>query len=465
MIRENQKILNQLNILSDAVLLFASFIASYYLRFYIMPDGLQSLQPKFYLYTICVITPVQLLVYKFFGLYESNRKKNVGKIVRNILLINIAVLALTQTGLFFFKFEDFSRGVLYIFLLLESVLLCGKHIINRRILHFMRSRGYNQKYVILAGCGVTARRCFQELRNSPELGYQVVGYVSSLEDWPELPYLGSFTDIEVLLEKYKPDEFIAALDDEHTDVGYLAQACEASGTRFFLVPYYVQFFSNRPQVDSLNGIPMFSLRRIPLDNMVNAFIKRTFDVIGSLLLIVLTSPLMLAVAIGVKLSSPGPVLFRQKRIGYGSKPFTMYKFRSMRLNLQEDTAWSQNSDPRTPPFGSFIRKYSIDELPQLFNVLLGDMSLVGPRPELPYFVEQFRKEIPRYMVKHQVRPGMTGWAQVNGLRGDTSIKKRIDYDIYYIENWSFLLDIKILLRTLGHISNKEELVKRKAVLR
>lgn len=233
---------------------------------------------------------------------------------------------------------------MYIFLLLESVLLCGKHIINRRILHFMRSRGYNQKYVILAGCGVTARRCFQELRNSPELGYQVVGYVSSLEDWPELPYLGSFTDIEVLLEKYKPDEFIAALDDEHTDVGYLAQACEASGTRFFLVPYYVQFFSNRPQVDSLNGIPMFSLRRIPLDNMVNAFIKRTFDVIGSLLLIVLTSPLMLAVAIGVKLSSPGPVLFRQKRIGYGSKPFTMYKFRSMRLNLQEDTAWSQNSD-------------------------------------------------------------------------------------------------------------------------
>lgn len=461
MIRENQKILNQLNILSDAVLIFASFILSYYLRFYIMPNGFRALPMKVYLCTICMITPVQLIAYKLSGLYDSNRKKSVRKIIRSILLVSVTVLALTQTGLFFFKLGDFSRIVLYIFLLLESVLLCGKHIISRRILHFMRSRGYNQKYVVLAGCGETARRCLHELRNSPELGYRVVGYVSSQEGWPELPYLGTFTDIEALLEKYKPDEFIAALDDEHANVGYLAQACEDSGTRFYLVPYYVQFLSKRPQLDSLNGIPMFSLRRIPLDNMANAFIKRTFDVIGSLLLIILTSPLMLIAAVGVKLSSPGPVLFKQERVGYGRKPFNMYKFRSMCLNAQSDTAWSQNSDPRKTPFGSFIRKYSIDELPQLINVLRGDMSLVGPRPELPYFVEQFRKEIPRYMVKHQVRPGITGWAQVNGLRGDTSIEKRIDYDIYYIENWSFLLDIEILFRTLAHISNKEELVKGK----
>ena len=172
------------------------------------------------------------------------------------------------------------------------------------------------------------------------------------------------------------------------------------------------------------------------------------DIVGSLVLIVLSSPVMLLAAVGVKLSSPGPIIFRQKRVGLNKKPFYMYKFRSMRVNAASDTGWSTNSDPRKTRFGSFIRKFSIDELPQFFNVLKGDMSLVGPRPELPHFVDQFKEEIPLYMVKHQVRPGITGWAQVNGLRGDTSIKERIEHDVYYIENWSILLDIKILFLTL-----------------
>ena len=172
------------------------------------------------------------------------------------------------------------------------------------------------------------------------------------------------------------------------------------------------------------------------------------DIAGSLVLIVLSSPVMLLAAVGVKLSSPGPIIFRQKRVGLNKKPFYMYKFRSMRVNAASDTGWSTNSDPRKTRFGSFIRKFSIDELPQFFNVLKGDMSLVGPRPELPHFVDQFKEEIPLYMVKHQVRPGITGWAQVNGLRGDTSIKERIEHDVYYIENWSILLDIKILFLTL-----------------
>ncbi len=203
-----------------------------------------------------------------------------------------------------------------------------------------------------------------------------------------------------------------------------------------------------PQFDSLNGLPLINLRRIPLDNLGNAFVKRAMDIAGSLVLIVLSSPVMLLAAVGVKLSSPGPIIFRQKRVGLNKKPFYMYKFRSMRVNAASDTGWSTNSDPRKTRFGSFIRKFSIDELPQFFNVLKGDMSLVGPRPELPHFVDQFKEEIPLYMVKHQVRPGITGWAQVNGLRGDTSIKERIEHDVYYIENWSILLDIKILFLTL-----------------
>ena len=183
------------------------------------------------------------------------------------------------------------------------------------------------------------------------------------------------------------------------------------------------------------------------------------DIVGSALLILLTSPVMLVVAIGVKLSSPGPIIFKQMRVGYGKKPFAMYKFRSMRVNTQENTGWTTDTDPRKTKFGSFIRKYSLDELPQFFNVLKGDMSLVGPRPEIGHFVEQFRDEIPLYMVRHQVRPGITGWAQVNGLRGDTSISERVKYDRWYISNWSVGLDISILLRTVfGGFKNNEVLV-------
>ena len=236
------------------------------------------------------------------------------------------------------------------------------------------------------------------------------------------------------------------------------QICEKAGTKLSLIPFYAQYMPAHPQIDSLNGLPMINLRRIPLDNWGNALLKRAADIVGSLLLIALTSPLMLIAAIGVRLSSPGPVIFRQKRVGLNKNEFYMYKFRSMRVNDQTDTAWSTNHDSRKTRFGALIRKYSIDELPQFFNVLKGDMSLVGPRPEIPHYVEQFREEIPLYMVKHQVRPGITGWAQVNGLRGDTSIEERIRCDIYYIENWTFFFDIKVLLMTIfrGFI-NQEQL--------
>jgi exopolysaccharide biosynthesis polyprenyl glycosylphosphotransferase len=189
-----------------------------------------------------------------------------------------------------------------------------------------------------------------------------------------------------------------------------------------------------------------------------AFLKRTFDIVGSLILIIISSPVMLFVAVGTKLSSPGPIFFKQERVGRYKEPFTMYKFRSMRVNATEKTGWSQDVDPRKTKFGSFIRKCSLDELPQFFNVLKGDMSLIGPRPEIPFHVSHFIDEIPLYLVRQQVRPGITGWAQVNGLRGDTSIEERVKYDIWYIENWSFSLDIKILFRTVfGGMINSEKI--------
>ena len=230
--------------------------------------------------------------------------------------------------------------------------------------------------------------------------------------------------------------------------------------RISLIPSFSRYMPRHIRMEELDHVKLIDMRAIPLDNPGAATIKRAMDIIGSALLIALTSPIMLAAAIGVKLSSPGPVFFIQDRIGKEKKPFRMYKFRSMRLNNESQTAWSQDIDPRKTIFGSFIRKFSIDELPQLFNVLKGDMSLVGPRPEIPFYVRQFREDVPLYLLRQQVRPGMTGWAQVHGLRGDTSIEDRVKYDIWYINHWSLSLDIKILFRTVfGGFMNNEVIEK------
>ena len=273
-------------------------------------------------------------------------------------------------------------------------------------------------------------------------------------------YLGGYDKMEVTLDEPGIDEVVVALDAAEMHMLPRAfAACDKHGTRITMVPFYNDYLPARPTIDVLGDCKLINIRQTPFDNILNAFIKRAMDVVGSLVLIVLTSPIMLGVAIGVKLSSPGPIIFKQERVGLNKRPFMMYKFRSMRVNAAEDSAWSTNSDPRKTRFGSIIRKFSLDELPQFFNVLKGDMSLVGPRPEIPFHVEHFKEEIPRYLVRQQVRPGLTGWAQINGLRGDTDIAERIRYDIWYIENWTVALDIKILFRTVfgGKMVNDEKI--------
>ena len=216
------------------------------------------------------------------------------------------------------------------------------------------------------------------------------------------------------------------------------------------VPDYQNILPTTPYTEDLEGLPVVHIRHVPLTEIVNAFMKRTMDIIGAVIALILFSPIMLAVIFIIKFTSKGPIIFTQERVGLHNKPFNMYKFRTMRVQTEEEEAkgWTTKDDPRVTPVGKFFRKTSIDELPQLFNILKGDMSIVGPRPERPQFVEKFKEEVPRYMIKHQVRPGLTGWAQVNGYRGDTSIRKRIDYDIYYIENWTMGMDIKIIFLTV-----------------
>ena len=270
-------------------------------------------------------------------------------------------------------------------------------------------------------------------------------YLAPRDCLPGIAYRGTYDALAHVLEHSSPDEVVIALEaDEYPYLQSIIASSEKNGVKMSLIPFYNKYMPSRPSIDEVGDVSLVNLRHIPLDNIGNAFLKRAVDIVGSLLLILCTSPIMLFAAIGVKLSSPGPILFKQERVGLNKTPFYMYKFRSMRVNDKQNTGWSTNSDPRKTKFGSFIRKFSIDELPQFFNVLMGDMSLVGPRPELPYFVNQFKESVPLYMVKHQVRPGITGWAQVN---------------IYYIENWTLLFDIKILFMTVFKFSNDETLGK------
>ena len=376
-------------------------------------------------------------------------------------LSSALVMALLLSFLFVQHYIDYSRWTLAVYFFLSVGLLSGKRIALRKTLRLFRQKGYNQKHVLLLGSGQMARSYLEKVRGEKELGYHPIGYVAVQRSKElDLKYLGSFEALETLLDRHRPDEVVSAIaPEDYQRTPQIIAACEKTGTKLSIIPFYAPYMSSNPRFDDLDGIPMVNIRHIPLDNWANAFCKRAMDIIGSLLLILMTSPVMLACAIGVKLSSPGPVIFRQKRIGRNKKTFYMYKFRSMRVNTGQDTSWSSDRDVRKTKFGAFLRKCSLDELPQFFNVLKGEMSLVGPRPELPFFVEQFKEDVPLYMVKHQVRPGITGWAQINGLRGDTSIKARVEHDIYYIEHWSLMFDIEILLATVfkGKFMNSEVL--------
>lgn len=263
--------------------------------------------------------------------------------------------------------------------------------------------------------------------------------------------IGSIGNLAYILPENKLDEIAITLGlEEYYKLGKIVAECEKSGVHTKFIPDYGNIIPTRPYTEDLMGLPVINIRYVPLSNTFNAMVKRMTDIVGSLICIVIFSPVMLVSAALVKATSKGPLIFKQERVGLHNKPFWMYKFRTMYVQTEEEEkkGWTQKNDPRVTSVGKFLRKTSLDEFPQLFNVLKGDMSLVGPRPERPQYVEKFREEIPRYMIKHQVRPGMTGWAQVNGYRGDTSIKKRIEHDLYYIENWTLGLDIKILFLTV-----------------
>ena len=456
-IRENQKLLNRFNVLTDAAAIIVSMVIAHTIRFLVFTGEPGHVELIYYVQSIFIIMPLFLLLYSGLGLYESFRTKPLYQELGLIVSANAAGTAILILAYFVLKQVDISRWVLVFFFFVCSLLIGGKRALLREFLKRARRKGMNQKHILLLGSGRLAKEYISTVSRNRIFGYTIDGYLADSTGVHSIPRLGAFGDLDAILEKRNPDEIVAALElEDYHHMGAIIQASEKNGTKLSVVPFYSKYMPARPYIDDLDGLPLINIRRIPLDNLLNALLKRLMDIAGSLVLLVLSAPVMLFAAIGTKLSSPGPVIFKQERVGKDKKLFTMYKFRSMRLN-DDANAWSTNSDPRKTRFGSFLRKYSIDEFPQFFNVLKGDMSLVGPGPELPYFVHKFREEVPLYMVKHQVRPGITGWAQVCGYRGDTSIKARIEHDIYYIENWSLFLDVKILPQTLfkGFRNNEE----------
>jgi Undecaprenyl-phosphate glucose phosphotransferase len=304
------------------------------------------------------------------------------------------------------------------------------------------------------GYSRAAEEYIKRIVDNPQWGYAICGildnHVPAGTMYKGVKVLGTVGNLEYILPENRLDEIAITLSLRDYDMlEEIVTYCEKSGVHTKFIPDYNSLIPTRPYTEDLMGLPVINIRYVPLTNTGNIVIKRIMDIIGAIFGIIITSPIMLICAILVKCTSHGPVIFKQERVGLHNKTFYMYKFRSMEMQTpsNEKKAWTVRNDPRVTPVGKVLRRTSLDELPQLFNILKGDMSLVGPRPERPQYVEKFKEEIPRYMIKHQVRPGLTGWAQVNGLRGDTSIRRRIDYDIYYIENWTIGFDIKIILMT------------------
>ncbi|MDQ0660068.1 undecaprenyl-phosphate glucose phosphotransferase [Paenibacillus sp. W2I17] len=458
MIRRNQRFLTQLYIAADFGVIQLSFLLAWWLKF--ESDLLTNQNPlpieKYMMWSL-VYAALAIITGLMSSLYIAKRKKRFVDELWRILQSHGIAFFMLLSLMFFFKEVNISRAYLAMYMIGNvSFTLFYRYIVKVQLKR-LRKKGFNRQFVLILGAGSLGKRFYDNLRNYPELGYEVTGFMDDYRHWDESeqkrykPILGRIDELEEFLSTHLVDEVILALPlDAHDKYSHIINVCEKAGVRTLIIPDFFDYLPARPHFDNFAGMPMINVRDIPLDIAVNRLMKRTFDILFSLTAIILTSPVMLVVAVGVRLTSSGPVIFKQERVGLNRRNFMMFKFRSMKVIPEGtmDTGWSTKNDPRRTAFGTFIRRTSLDELPQFFNVLLGHMSVVGPRPERPYYVNQFRDEIPKYMIKHHVRPGITGLAQSKGLRGDTSIEDRIEQDIFYIENWSLLFDIKIIWETI-----------------
>lgn len=453
MVKKYQRFLNIMQVSLDATSLLLAYAGSILLK--LRSADFTPISPG-YIFGPLWMVPLLLVVYYFMAVYSPMRSRMYRKEVLIITRAHLVGIFIIFCALFLHKSQEFSREVSLLFAALGLLFLLLERYIVRRTLRYLRQSGYNQKHMLIIGAGPVGMDFARRVHAHHDFGYNVMGFLDDDEAKQDdsimgKPVLGGCAMLPELLENQAVDEVVVALPlNAYEKFGGIVEECEKAGVRIRIIPDYYKFIPGTPMIEEFDGIPLLNVRNIPLDDPFNWFIKRLFDISVSAIAIILTGPVMICIALGIKFTSPGPVFFRQERVGLNNRLFGMLKFCSMRVATDNSaaTVWTTAADPRKTKFGSFLRKTSLDELPQFINVLFGSMSVVGPRPERPFFVEQFREKIPKYMVKHQVKPGITGWAQVNGWRGDTSIEKRIEFDIYYIENWDPLLDVKIMFMTV-----------------
>ncbi|WP_347296008.1 undecaprenyl-phosphate glucose phosphotransferase [Enterocloster bolteae] len=462
MIKDNQKRLNRMHVLLDILVTVVAYALAWFIVISgkVLPLDEGVLKPQVYFMALIFIVPIYLILYASFHLYVPKRIQGRRSELANICKANVIGLMLFTFVLFGLRrfvshLSYFSTKMILAFFAANIILLEAERISIRIFLRSLRTNGYNQKHVLLIGYSRAAEGFIDRVSVNPEWGYHVQGILDDHRPtgfaYKKVQVLGPTNHLEDFLASNTLDEIAITLSiKEYSNLEQIVAACEKSGVHTKFIPDYNNIIPTIPYMEDLQGLPVIHIRHVPLTGVFNATMKRIVDLAGALFGLIVFSPLMLVTALLIKITSPGPVLFSQERIGLHNRPFKMYKFRSMEVQDpgRERSQWTTPHDPRVTPVGRFIRKTSIDEMPQFFNVLIGDMSLVGPRPERPLFVEKFKEEIPRYMIKHQVRPGLTGWAQVNGYRGDTSITKRIEHDLYYIENWSLGFDFKIMFLTV-----------------
>jgi len=461
---DNQQQLNRLRAVLDLFTVILAYFLTYLLFFFVFgPEAklggtFSMIGPLDYKIAIFYIAPLHIVIYALFHLYRNLRV--TGRRLEAFKVLEANLISIFLIVIFFWLFVKnyslhFSRLFLFEFGVINTFFIVLQRNIVRIIVVRLRKKGFNEKQILLVGYSRTAEAFLDRCRVNRSWGYRVAGVLDDKLPagslYKEYRVIGNIDMLpDILATNTIQEVFVTLRLKEYEKLENVVHICEKAGIQTKFMPDYGNLMSSKPYTEDLQGIPVIYVRQVPLNDMLNAFLKRAMDILGSLFAIIVFSPVMLVTAVLVKVSSPGPVIYKQERVGFRNRTFMMYKFRSMVVQTAEaeKKGWTTQNDPRVTRVGKIIRKTSIDELPQFFNVLTGKMSLVGPRPERPQFVEKFREEIPRYMVKHQVRPGITGWAQVCGLRGDTSIEERIEHDIYYIENWSLGFDIKILFMTV-----------------
>ena len=405
--------------------------------------------------------PLWFIVFKALGLYRPRRiSSRVAEAMDIVKATSIATLILI-TLTFFVARSEFSRVIFLYFWIISIIALCLIRILFREFLRLIRKRGYNLRYALIAGTGKLGQDITDKIQDHPELGLKIKGFLS--EDASQVgntvdgyQVLDTYENIRDVIISNQIDMVLITLPlNAHEKLKSILDNIADEMVSILIIPDLFEFISLRGGVGEFEGIPIISLRDSPLYGW-NRVIKKSTDILLSLFIILITSPLMLVISILIKIMSPGPILYKQDRMGLDGKIFKMLKYRTMGTQAEEKTGpmWATENDHRRTLVGAFLRKTSLDELPQFFNVLKGDMSIVGPRPERPHFIQQFRSKIPKYMLRHKMKAGITGWAQVNGWRGNTSLEKRIEYDLYYIENWKLMFDFEIMWLTFwrGFIS-------------